>query len=219
MKPPARRKRQRRPATLPFAAAKWRSITCSSRSYRIDIGRLQTVTGVICESLGVGDYALAINFVSSPKIRQLNRQFRGKDRPTDVLSFPQNEWKAPLRIRKVGKVGRAYVRQGGAGEFETGKNGKRVTLAGPPPVLGDVIISLSEAERSAKCLGQPLAREVCFLLAHGILHLCGHDHQLPEDERRMRLAQRSLMRRLTPPGVQPIWQKTVLRRRRPLRSH
>jgi len=57
-----------------------------------------------------------------------------------------------------------------------------------PELLGDVVISLQTARRQAEALGRPLAAEVRMLLAHGLLHLLGHDHAEPDEERRMKAA-------------------------------
>lgn len=85
-------------------------------------------------------------------VHQLNREYRGIDRTTDVLSFSQRE-----------------------GDSEDGWDN----------LLGDVIISLEQAQRQAAEYGHSMAREVGFLTAHGILHLLGWDHENPEDEARM----------------------------------
>ena len=59
--------------------------------------------------------------------------------------------------------------------------------------LGDVVICVAIAAKSAARLGQSLAREVCFLLVHGILHLCGYDHQQPRDAAIMFAEQQRIM--------------------------
>jgi len=64
-----------------------------------------------------------------------------------------------------------------------------------PGALGDVVISLDTARRQAREGGWPLAAELRRLLAHGILHCRGYDHELPEDARRMAAAERRLLGR------------------------
>jgi probable rRNA maturation factor len=98
---------------------------------------------------------LSIALVSDREIRALNRRWRGKDRPTDVLSFPLDE----------------------------------------PGALGDVVISLDMARRQARAGGWSLAAELRRLLAHGILHCRGYDHERPADARRMAAAERRLLGR------------------------
>lgn len=103
-------------------------------------------------TLGYAEVSLSL--VPDSEMRQLNRRFRGKDKPTDVLSFPLQE-------------GRRH--------------------------LGDVVISLDTARRQAKEGGWPLSVELRRLLAHGLLHCAGHDHETPRDARRMQRAERRLL--------------------------
>ncbi|MCG0238719.1 MAG: rRNA maturation RNase YbeY [Firmicutes bacterium] len=100
---------------------------------------------------------LSITFVDDAEIQALNREYRGKDRPTDVLSFALLE-------------GEELARAAGDGE---------------PLALGDVVVSLERARAQAEEYGHRFEREVGFLICHGILHLLGYDHQTPEDEARM----------------------------------
>jgi probable rRNA maturation factor len=89
-------------------------------------------------------------FCDDPVIQALNREYRGVDRPTDVLSFAQHE---PV-------VGTPNPEQ--------------------PVLLGDVIISLETADRQAQAAGHSVRREVEWLLLHGTLHLLGYDDETEE---------------------------------------
>jgi probable rRNA maturation factor len=102
---------------------------------------------------------LSVAIVSDATIRRLNREWRGKDRPTDVLSFPQEQRGARGRL------------------------------------VGDVIISLETARRQARRGGWTLAAELRRLLAHGLLHCLGHDHERRPEARRMAAAERKLLGR------------------------
>jgi probable rRNA maturation factor len=62
-----------------------------------------------------------------------------------------------------------------------------------PRLLGDVVISLDTARRVARRLGTPVEHELALYLAHGLLHLLGHDHQSPRQEARMRRAENALL--------------------------
>lgn len=90
------------------------------------------------------DTELSVSIVGDKAIRSINRQFLGKDRPTNVISFSLQE-----------------------GEF-----GHLNSSA-----LGDVVISADTASREAHEGGQLPFERLCFLLMHGILHLCGYDHE------------------------------------------
>lgn len=108
------------------------------------------------------DAELSIALIGDAEMHALNRDWRGKDRPTDVLAFALRE-------------------------------GEDAALH--PDVLGDVVISLDTAARQAAARGHAVADEVRVLLAHGILHLLGYDHERsPAEARRMFAKQRALLR-------------------------
>jgi probable rRNA maturation factor len=96
---------------------------------------------------------LSLILTGDEKIRELNRVYRAKDRPTDVLAFAQNE-----------------------GEF--------ASLSGH--LLGDVVVSVPTARRQAEREGRELVAELTMLIAHGVLHLLGWDHDTPLKDHRMR---------------------------------
>ncbi len=128
---------------------------------KIDRQRVKRWVSQILKNLDYQDSELSILFVDDEEIQVLNRDYRGKDKPTDVLSFPQIE---------IGKgIGR------GKGEKDTREYPLHLPL--PVPVLGDVVISLETAKRQAKERGHPFIKEVLILMIHGILHLIGYDHE------------------------------------------
>jgi len=106
--------------------------------------------------------ALSVVLCGDARMRALNRTWRRKDRPTDVLSFPAFE----------ASESRAAARRG---EF-----------------LGDLVIDVPCAARQARRRGHPLGREVQILLAHGLLHLLGYDHET-DDGTMLRLQRRILL--------------------------
>jgi probable rRNA maturation factor len=106
---------------------------------------------------------LSILLTDDAYIRTLNATHRGKDRPTDVLAFPQDDSQDDA-LPEAAKLGHA---------------------PGEERLLGDVVISLDTARRQAQRRKRQLIDEVSFLLAHGILHLLGYDHQNDADEARM----------------------------------
>lgn len=115
------------------------------------------------DELGIGNAELSILLCDDPQIQVLNQAHRGKNAPTDVLSFPlmdpEDEQLSTL--------------EGGA--------------------LGDVVISLDTAQRQAAHRGQDLMQEVEFLLAHGLLHLLGYDHETDQEEAEMDAATQKLV--------------------------
>lgn len=109
---------------------------------------------------------ISISIVDDAEIQQINRQFRGIDRPTDVLSFPQ------LTFAEGEKM-------------ERNENGE--------VMLGDIIISLERAKAQAEEYGHSLKREIAFLTAHSMLHLLGYDHMEPEEETEMFARQKAIL--------------------------
>jgi probable rRNA maturation factor len=110
-----------------------------------------------------GDVSLAL--VSDAVMRRLNRQFRGVDHATDVLTFPA----APDR---------------GAGRPARGAPPPR-GFPGPRhpiPRLGDIAIAMGVARRQAHRMGHSLDVEVRILALHGLLHLLGYDHETDRGE-------------------------------------
>lgn len=101
---------------------------------------------------------LSITFVDNETIQLINREYRGKDAPTDVISFALEEM----------------------GEDEVEIVGENL-----PRVLGDIIISIPKAKEQAKEYGHSFEREIGFLTVHGFLHLLGYDHETKEDEKEM----------------------------------
>jgi probable rRNA maturation factor len=153
----------------------------------------------LCRALRLSSAELGISFVSAREIRELNLTYRQIDSSTDVLSFPQIHWCAPLRMD--GPAPRSLMEREG------------FILEENSVVLGDVVISLENAEENALAIGQPLDRELAFLLIHGLLHLCGHDHQNPEEEAMMIAMQEVLLATLSAEGEEPLWRGCVQRKR------
>ena len=116
-----------------------------------------------------GDLSIAL--VTDARIRALNRSYRGKDAPTDVLSFPPNE---------ISDDGR-----------RTTDDGPRTTDAGAG-TLGDIAIATGVARRQARDAGHSYAVELKVLALHGLLHLLGYDHENSSDAGRMARLERRL---------------------------
>ncbi len=95
-----------------------------------------------------GDYEVSVSFVDNENIQSLNSQYRQKDMPTDVLSFPLGE----NGVYDVNQESGAYV-------------------------LGDIVISMEKAVEQAEMYGHSLRREVAYLTVHSMLHLIGYDHE------------------------------------------
>lgn len=136
-------------------------ITDKTNSFLIQTDKIRSLAERICDKLNVSDYELHVQFVENDDIQSINQQTRGKNSPTDVLSFPQNQWLKPLCIQDREKTAGATT---------------NASTDFPSKHLGDILISPAKAMENASQIDQGLDREICFLLVHGILHLCGHDH-------------------------------------------
>ncbi|RYZ58003.1 MAG: rRNA maturation RNase YbeY [Proteobacteria bacterium] len=165
-------------------------LTTEDSTFRIDPLKVESLTRIICTGLGVDTFELSWDFVDDEAMQQLNRQYREKNTSTDVLSFPQQEWEEPLEFI--------------APEWPLADSDEDDEDL-PPEMLGDVVISPNVALKNARSIGHSLDREVCFLLVHGILHLCGHDHLVPEEEERMTREQQAIMKYLEAVDGAPLW--------------
>jgi len=134
----------------------------------------------VLAAAGAGAAELSLVLVSDRRMRALNRRYRKKDRPTDVLAFPQLE----RHSAKTSWLRKPQALPGGMSR----------TL---PMLLGDVVIAMPTAKRQAKDLGHDIREEVTRLLVHGVLHLLGYDHERSErDAQRMAQRENMILRRV-----------------------
>lgn len=112
-------------------------------------------------------YEAEVNVIltDDEEIRRINREFREIDRATDVLSFPMGDYETPSDFERLEEFPEDYFNP------ETGEL-----------LLGDIVISVDKVKEQAEKYGHSAARELAFLVAHSMLHLCGYDH-MEEDER------------------------------------
>jgi len=159
-------------------------------------------------ALGREDAEVSILVVGDAAVRRLNRTWRGKDRPTDVLSFPLTEPnRGPPAAEPAGpkSSSRATIsagRRGGEPTFpllEDRRSGRHL----PHPLLGDIVISLDTATRVARRDGRAVGAELDRYLAHGLLHLVGYDHQRAEDASLMAAKEDALVGEGMLTGAQP----------------
>ena len=137
----------------------------------IDQPAVAQIAAATLAGVGRPGASLTIAFVRDRAIRKMNRQFRGKDYATDVLSFPASD----------AQTG-AFIDQ----SLESAD------------FLGDMAIAIDTARRQANEAGHTLAREVSELVIHGTLHLCGYDHETDSGE--MNRLELKLRRRLLDRG-------------------
>lgn len=116
------------------------------------------------------DAEVSVSFVNNETIHKLNLEYREKDKPTDVLSFPMTD---------------------------SDEEEDDIDLSTGAVMLGDIIISAEKAMEQANEYGHGIEREICFLAVHSTLHLLGYDHETSEDdEKYMNQTQESILQKI-----------------------
>jgi probable rRNA maturation factor len=142
------------------------------RRVRVSINDLEQFLARARRALRLRSDSLTVSLVTNAKIARWNRAYRGKPKPTDVLSFPAENENASREKPRAG-----------------------VTRGRAPSAryLGDIAIAPAVARRNARRLGRTFDNEMRILILHGILHLMGYDHetdtgQMDRREQRLRRA-------------------------------
>ena len=129
-----------------------------------DVDAVRRAVLTVGRLYGALDAEVSVTLTNDAHIHALNRDYRGVDRPTDVLSFALTESEEPEIFDAPGGV-----------------------------VLGDLVISLERAAAQAETYGHSFLRELSFLTVHGMLHLLGYDHIKEEERLEMEEEQRHVM--------------------------
>lgn len=143
----------------------------------------ETVTAVINEALDYENcpYEAEVNVLLTDNegIRQINKECRNVDSPTDVLSFPMVEYETPADF--------SVLEESGADCFhpDTGEL-----------LLGDIVLSVDKIKEQAYNYGHDEKRELAFLTAHSMLHLFGYDHMNEPDAKVMEKKQSAILNNL-----------------------
>ena len=138
------------------------------RTFAVDTKKLQKVATTMAAALGYPDFDVYVLLTTDKAIQQYNRDFRHKDKPTDILSFPFHpEHKPGTKLRVTD---------------DEEKN------------LGDIIISLAYVNRTAPDWDRSFNDHLVALLAHGLAHLLNYDHITDAEFRVMRRIENKLLR-------------------------
>lgn len=123
-------------------------------------------------------YEVQLNVVltDNARIREINRECRGIDRETDVLSFPNVDF-ATEGVFTIDEANEADYFDPETGEL----------------ILGDIMISVDKVKEQAESYGHGIKREFAFLVAHSMLHLCGYDHVETEEAAVMERKQEEIL--------------------------
>ncbi len=124
----------------------------------------QAINEAVRLSGGPEEAEVSLMMVDDQRIHALNQEYRGVDRPTDVLSFALQE----------------EMEEEPDSEFED-------------EMLGDIVISAERAREQAEEYGHSFEREIIYLAVHGTLHLLGYDHEEEKDKQKMRSKEEEVM--------------------------
>ena len=167
------------------------ALRCETGRGRPYAARLRADARRLMALVGVAACELSIVVADDEFVRALNREFRGKDRPTDVLSFSQLEQAPPEDASPQPVPGNSPL------------------APAPGTALGDVVISVDTACRQARRLAVTPAARMRTLLVHGLLHLLGYDHERsPAEARRMFARERELAAALGRAGGPRVARRT-----------
>lgn len=120
-----------------------------------ELSEIEKLLNYACDYCKLDDVSFNVIIVDDKKIHEINKEYRGIDRPTDVISFALEDEKDMILDSSMGRI------------------------------LGDIYISLDRCKEQAKEYGHSFLRELAFLSVHGLLHLQGYDHMKAEDEKVM----------------------------------
>lgn len=127
--------------------------------------RLNAILPLYAEQEGLPDeLVIGLTFCDDDAIRAINKEYRGIDRATDVLSFPLYERDDEIEL-----------------------------LEGELAPFGDIVLSVPHAQAQAAEYDHSVEREVCYLVVHGLMHLAGYDHIEPDDKVEMRAEEEALL--------------------------
>lgn len=185
------------------------TVRSSQRAHRVDLPRLQRAADSVLQGLGLQEYALDVWLTTSHTLRAHNRQYRGKDKPTDVLSFP---------FQKLTPTATRTRADAASGHQET----KPTTQSALPPAvhgvldLGSIMISVEYVQKQLAASAPAAATtarapattagpsvtileektlddRLQTLLVHGVCHLLGYDHEEPIESAQMEAEERRLL--------------------------
>lgn len=122
------------------------------------------------------EVCVSVTLTDDEGIHTINKEFRDIDRPTDVLSFPNVDYKAPADFSGIEDYIEDYF------DPETGEL-----------CLGDIVVSIDKVYEQAQEYGHAPLREFAFLIAHSMLHLLGYDHMNDDEAKIMETRQEEIL--------------------------
>lgn len=160
-RPPAANRRANVVIEVATPSARWKRVPAAERQARA-AARAALAGAAAARRLGRAKAELSLVLADDGMVRRLNRRWRGRDRATNVLSFPAAADVPP----------------------------------GAPRLLGDVVLAFETVAREAAAQGKPFSDHLAHLVAHGVLHLVGFDHEEDGEARRMETLERRVLARI-----------------------
>ena len=155
------------------------NIDCETED-KLELPYEEIIRNVVLSSLEYENcpYEAEVNVIltDNEEIHKLNLEYRGIDRPTDVLSFPMLEYDTPSDFSHVEE------------DYEDCFNPETGEL-----MLGDIILSVDKVREQAESYGHSETRELAFLVAHSMLHLCGYDNMEDGEREEMERRQHEIL--------------------------
>ncbi len=149
---------------------------------KLDLPYEEIIETVVVDALDYENcpYEAEVNVLltDNEDIRQINNEYREIDSPTDVLSFPMVDYEKPSDFDRLEDMANDYFNP------ETGEL-----------LLGDIVVSVDKVLEQAEKYGHSQTRELAFLVAHSMLHLCGYDHMEEEERLEMEKKQEEILSR------------------------
>ena len=149
-------------------------------AFDVEFDALEVANAVINQVADMEDvpyeFDIYVTMVDNESIHEINKEHRGIDRPTDVLSFPNLDFETPGDFSLIEENEANYF------DPETGML-----------LMGDIVISVEKVKEQAEEFGHSMKREFAFLVAHSMLHLCGYDHMEPEEAAVMEAKQKEAL--------------------------
>ena len=138
--------------------------------------KTKDIADAVCKVLGqTAELKAELVFVSAERIRELNRETRGIDKVTDVLSYPSLD----------GIRGKVLKKK----DYPTETDGRNL-------FIGSIVICEDKVKEQAEEFGHSFGRELYYLAVHGMLHLFGYDHMNDEDKTEMRALEEEILKKL-----------------------
>jgi len=140
----------------------------------------RTIIFALKEEIVLIPTEISMLFVDNDEIRAINKETRGIDRSTDVLSFPMLDYPKDKVYKESYK------------DF----NFDETYMDGDDLVLGDIVISLEKALEQSKNYEHSFEREASYLVVHSVLHLLGYDHMEGREKKKMRIREEDILNKL-----------------------